>query len=156
MEKAIFEDYYVLVYKDMYKFALYTLGKREDAEDIVSEAVIDAYKSREKLRNHDAFKAWIFKILAVKCKRKLKEYINKTVEFKTEFLSETSNWNVDEAQDVRNAYAQLSEQERLIISMSVFGGYNSSEIGKILFLNSATVRSKLSRALDKMQKILSK
>lgn len=59
-------------------------------------------------------------------------------------------------QEVREAYLQLTEEERLIVGLSVFGGYNSKEIGESLTLNPATVRSKRSRALEKMRKSLEK
>ena len=134
---------------------MYTLGNPQDAEDVVSDAVVDAYQSYGKLRNQEAFRAWIFKILTAKCKRKLKEYVNKTVELEESGLArEDREWTVEESQDVRDAFFTLSEEERLIISMSVFGGYNSREIGKSLLIRDTTVRSKLSRAFDKMQKVL--
>ena len=145
MSQITFEENYRQVYRDLYRFALYTLGNPQDAEDVVSDAVVDAYQSYGKLRNQEAFRAWIFKILTAKCKRKLKEYVNKT---------EDREWTVEESQDVRDAFFTLSEEERLIISMSVFGGYNSKEIGKSLLIRDTTVRSKLSRAFDKMQKVL--
>lgn len=56
--------------------------------------------------------------------------------------------------DVRRAFASLSEEERTIVSMAVFAGYNSGEIGRILRLNANTVRSKISRSMGKMQKLL--
>lgn len=156
MRQEVFEDQYKLVYHDMYRFALYTLGHVHDAEDAVSEAVADAYQGMGRLRNDSSFRPWIFKILTVKCKRKLKEYVNKTVELDEDiFLGALEErWNVEENQDVRNAFFSLNGQERLIVSMSVFGGYNSREIGRSLFLKDATVRSKLARALNKMQKLL--
>ena len=58
------------------------------------------------------------------------------------------------ALDVRNAFFILSEEEQLIVGLSVFGGYNSSEIADMLKLNANTVRSKRSRALSKMECIL--
>lgn len=112
MDKCAFEEAYKSVYREMFYFALYTLGRRLDAEDVVSEAVADAWQNKEEA------------------------------------------WNVEEQQDVRNAFSKLGGQERMIISLSVFGGYNSQEIGKILFLKSATVRSKLARALNKMEREL--
>ena len=145
MSQITFEENYRQVYRDLYRFALYTLGNPQDAEDVVSDA----------LRNQEAFRAWIFKILTAKCKRKLKEYVNKTVELEESGLAqEDREWTVEESQDVRDAFFTLSEEERLIISMSVFGGYNSKEIGKSLLIRDTTVRSKLSRAFDKMQKVL--
>ena len=156
MNQADFEECYRQEYRDMYRFALYTLGNPHDAEDAVSDAVVDAYAGVHRLRNPESFHPWIFKILTVKCKRKLKEYVNKTLELdEAAFLdSREEHWNVEENQDIRAAFFTLSGQERLIVSMSVFGGYNSREIGRTLFLKDATVRSKLSRALEKMQKKL--
>ena len=155
MSQITSEENYRQVYRDLYRFALYTLGNPQDAEDVVSDAVVDAYQSYGKLRNQEAFRAWIFKILTAKCKRKLKEYVNKTVELEESGLAqEDREWTVEESQDVRDAFFTLSEEERLIISMSVFGGYNSREIGKSLLIRDTTVRSKLSRAFDKMQKVL--
>ena len=155
MSQITVEENYRQVYRDLCRFAWYTLGNPQDAEDVVSDAVVDAYQSYGKLRNQEAFRAWIFKILTAKCKRKLKEYVNKPVELEESGLArEDREWTVEESQDVRDAFFTLSEEERLIISMSVFGGYNSREIGKSLLIRDTTVRSKLSRAFDKMQKVL--
>ena len=57
-------------------------------------------------------------------------------------------------QDVRDAFLKLEEEERLIVSFSVFGGYSSEEIGGMLKMNAATVRSRKSRALGKMRRML--
>lgn len=155
MSQIMFEQYYRQVYQDLYRFALYTLGNPQDAEDAVSEAVVDAYQGFQKLRNQESFRPWIFKILSVKCKRKLKEYVNKTLELGDSFEDKGQReWNIEESQDVRDAFFTLNKEERLIVAMSVFGGYNSREMGEILKLREGTVRSKLSRALDKMQKKL--
>ena len=141
---ALYEE----VYQDMYKFALYTLGHPQDAEDAVSDAVMDAYRSFSKLRKKQSFRPWIFKILSIKCKRKLKEYVHKTVELPETLSMEHS---MDEDIQVQQAFSRLSDEERLIISMHLFGGYSSREIGRILHLNDNTVRSKESRALEKMR-----
>ena len=76
--KEAFGELYKAVYQDMYRFALYILKNPEDAQDAVAETVADAYASITKLRDCEAFKGWIFKILSNKCKRKLKEYTRKT------------------------------------------------------------------------------
>ena len=68
---------YEEVYQDMFRFALYTLKNRQEAEDVVSETVLDAWKGIRTLKNEDAFRAWIFRILATKCRQKLKSYLNR-------------------------------------------------------------------------------
>lgn len=155
MEKAAFEEHYRMVYQDLYRFALYTLRNEADAEDAVAEAVADAWKGLGSLREDYAFRKWIFRILSIKCKRKQAEYsrpvtsIDGNEEKIMQLCQESSD--LDAAQDVRNAFWQLEQEERMIVSMSVFGGYTSREIGEVLALKSTTVRSKLSRSLDKMQ-----
>ena len=42
----------------------------------------------------------------------------------------------------------------MIIVFSVFGGYKSDEIGRMMDKNAATIRSRKSRALEKMRVIL--
>lgn len=148
----VFAKYYETVYNDMYRFALYTLKNPHDAEDVTGEAVADAYASIEKLRNPEYFRGWIFAILSNKCKRKLKEYVDKTVEL-PEQLSDTTQ--MEEDLHVREAFAQLEEEDRILISMKVFGGYKSQEIGKLMDMNDNTVRSRISRGLQKMRQMLS-
>ena len=143
-----FARLYEEVYQDMYRFALYTLRNRQDAEDAVSDAVADGYGSFHKLRQPESFRPWIFKILSAKCKRKLKEYVHKTTELPQDLSSES---NLTESLQVRQVFARLSDEERMIISLHLFGGYTSREIGEIMGLNNNTVRSKESRALDKMR-----
>ena len=57
---------YSNIYKELYRYALFTLRSQQDAEDCVSEAVIDAYRTIGNLKNEESFKAWFFKILSAK------------------------------------------------------------------------------------------
>lgn len=148
----VFVRYYESVYKDLYRYALYVLKNPQDAEDVTGETVMDAYASIEKLRDPQSFRGWIFKILSNKCKRKLKEYVEKTVELPEDLPGSDS---VEEAIAVRSAFASLSEEERQMIGMKVFGGYKSREISAILDVNENTVRSKIQRGLNKMRAWLS-
>lgn len=145
-----FARLYEAVYKDMYRFALYTLRNETDAEDAVSEAVTDAYASIHKLRSADAFKAWIFRILSNKCKDRLKEYTRKHVNLEDVKAEVYHEEELAESLHVRKVFGELADEERLIVSMHVFGGYTSREIAKILHMNHNTVRTRESRALKKM------
>ena len=48
--------------------------------------------------------------------------------------------------------ASLSEEDRMILLLHIFGGYTSSEIGKMLRMKDSTVRSREKRALEKLRK----
>ncbi len=151
-DQQTFIRLYEGVYQDLYRFALYTLKNTHDAEDVVGECVADAYAGFGKLRSLDAFRSWIFRILSNKCKRKLKEYVDKTEELPQDWQDDGQN--VEEGAQVRQAFSLLTKEERLIISMHIFAGYTSREIGRILHKNENTIRSKESRALKKMKEFL--
>ena len=72
-----FAALYGTVYQDMYRFALYMLCHPADAEDAVSETVMEAFAGIKKLKTDELFKNWIFKILSNRCKAKLREYCKK-------------------------------------------------------------------------------
>ena len=139
------------IYTELYKFALYTLRHPQDAEDAVSEAITAAYENITKLKSETAFRSWIFTILANQCRKKFRGR-----EEGDELTEELAQPEADHAQslDVRAAFGTLSEEERMIVSFSVFGGYKSGEIGEMLQLGAATVRSKKNRALEKMRCVL--
>ena len=155
IDAKAFTELYRGVYRDLYRFALCMMRHPQDAEDAVSEAVLAAFENVHKLRNEDAFRSWIFQILANVCKKKLKSMERKEVELKEEDVSEEMPELTDGLrEDVQKALLVLSEEERLVVAMSVTAGYNSKEIGNILNLNPSTVRSKRKRALEKMSWVL--
>ena len=69
--------------------------------------------------------------------------------------SEGSIENAENRTMIQTAFTVLSEEEKQIVSMTVFGGYDSLEIAQMMNLNRNTVRSKYSRALTKMKNFLS-
>lgn len=150
-DRHSFATLYSHIYKELYRYALFTLRNQQDAEDCVSEAVIDAYRTIGNLKNEESFKAWFFKILSAKCKRKIKDYYKAPVQ--TEFPYDNFA-DIDTGIDLKTAFFTLSAEDRMIISLTLFGGYNSKEISKIIKMNSNTVRSRYSRALDKLRAML--
>ena len=150
-----FAKLYSLVYKDLYHIALCNLRNQHDASDVVSEAVLDAFTSIKNLRDLNAFKAWIVRILTVKIKKKQREYIENNgtqdiEDVEQEITGEISNNGLD----IMEAIAKLEENERLVLSLNIVAGYTSEEIAKMCDTKSATVRSKLSRAKIKLRQQL--
>ena len=126
-DTAAFAELYGTIYKRLYQFALYTLGNTQDAEDVVSAAVMEAFENIGKLRKEDAFSAWMYRIVANMCKQKMREYYQRG----EELTEENGGWD---------GY--------------VWGGYKTREIAQILAMNENTVRSREHRALQRMEKQL--
>lgn len=148
---------YELYYKDMYRFAYYMLDSQQDAEDVISETVLDAFTGIRNLKKPEKFKAWIFQILSTKCKRQIAAYVSNKEHLKTDVPEEnliTEDHPYAEHIDVQSAFSALNETEKMIISLMVFAGYNSRETAKILKSTEGTIRSAKSRAFTKMSKFL--
>ncbi|MEE0706838.1 MAG: sigma-70 family RNA polymerase sigma factor, partial [Adlercreutzia sp.] len=108
-------------------------------------------EKRGQLRRDEAFKSWLFQIAANTCRRKLKRD-GCMVPAESEAMEPPDGPQLDQADAaaVRQAFALLGEEDRLIVGLSVFGGYRSHEIGSLLQMNPSTVRSRRKRALDQM------
>lgn len=151
-DKAAFQELYREVYQDLYRYALFVLKNKQDAEDVVADTVIDAFYSIQKLRSASSFKAWIFKILSSKIKQKLKEYARAKKEDAV-YPDLQDHTNMTAQVELFSVLGHLSETEQQIVLLSIIGRYTSAEIGQILSLNAATVRSKLSRSLTKLRSL---
>ncbi|MDE7293696.1 MAG: RNA polymerase sigma factor [Oscillospiraceae bacterium] len=159
-DAGAFAELYSLVYKDLYRIALLNLNNQHDASDVVSDTVLEAYTSIKNLREPKAFKAWITKILTVKIKNKRKEYaqvnnlqrdFDDVDESKLEDVKQEISF---EALEVMEGFAQLEEEEKIVLALSVVSGYSSEETARMLGTNANTVRSKAARAKAKLKKLI--
>ena len=153
--------------QDMYRYAFYKLGHREEAEDAVQDAVLEAWRQLENLRSVGAFRGWIFKILAGCCNRRIRRIVRERE--KTEaagaqlqtavskrdgqmtLSAEAAGEQTASRMALEQALARLEAEEREIVLLSVVAGLTSAEIAEQTGLQPGSVRSKLSRSLAKMR-----
>ena len=151
-----FGELYGMYATELFRFAYYYTGSQTTAEDCVSEAVCLAFENLPQLKKNEAFRSWMFKILFNCCKKAQKiKYLesgNAEISSVTELSAPTEDHN--EKISLKNALKKLSDEEREIIILHYAIGYNSKEIGDILGMKDATVRSKLSRAVAKIREML--
>lgn len=159
-DKQAFSNLYNSVAEDLYRLALYTLGNTYDAEDIVSETFIEAYKGISGLRDEKSFKPWIMKILYIRCKRKIAQYIkdkpNTDIDEALDIADETLNLeeNISEKSALNSALNKLAPDERSIVILAAVHGYTTKEISKMMELPHGTVSSKLHRTYIKLRNLL--
>ncbi|MCR4999227.1 MAG: RNA polymerase sigma factor [Lachnospiraceae bacterium] len=162
-----FAELYQEIYIDLYRYALYILRNAEDAADAVSDAVLDGFRQRGTLRERERFRQWMFAILANKCKHKCKEYAKRRAFEWTDQAEEGDDSTVDQLADetvpdisrnvwIRELFYKLDVEEREILSLHLFAGYSSQEIGHYLGQPAGTIRSKEHRALEKLRKEMGK
>ena len=141
--------------------ARWLLRNRADAEDVVQEAVLRAYRFFEHFRGGDA-RAWLLQIVRNSCYTWLEK--NRLSELMTEFDEEMHQRpsaspealavQSDERQQLTVALESLPPRSREVLVLRELEGCSYKEIGEITGIPIGTVMSTLSRARERLQQIL--
>lgn len=137
-----------------YSRALYRLAKtrlyyEDDILEAVQRTIVIAYEKINTLKKESSFKSWIFKILINNCNQIHNENNKLSFQFTEEDFYEKSdiNSNIFFA-ELMNL---LDTDERTICILYYQDQYTTQEISKILNINHNTIRTKLSRAKNKIK-----
>lgn len=152
-DKNAFAALYLSYKDDLYRYAYFKLRDSYDAQDAVSACITEAFSGIGTLRKAGAFKSWIFQILYRCCCGIIAGRVRRenAVSARENTVAEDK---LHLAAELGEALDALSSEEREIVLLSAVAGYTSREIAGMLNLNSNTVRSKLSRGLQKMRTFL--
>ncbi len=150
-DKELFEDYFRKYKDDVYRVAYYYTKNRDDAEDLVQDTFIRAYKFFSKFKRNTNFKSWILKIMRniyiTKSKKKSKEKSikNHELDFSKDYSLEDDYLDNVTISEVRDAILMLPREFREVIMLSDISGLMYEEIAKIIKVPVGTVRSRLHR-----------
>ena len=143
-----FRHLYEQIYKELYRYALSVMKDSFDAEDAVSDTILAAYRQIQKLKDENAFRSWIFVILSNKCKRM---HSKRRYDEHIDNMDIPADSNMEDELIVRMQYENLDCESRIVIGLSVFAGFSSDEISKIIHKRPGSVRAIKSRALQKLK-----
>ena len=143
----------------MYKVAKSILKNEDDVCDAIQNALMSAYTNLSKLKNNQYFSTWIIRILINKCydiaRENQKRYSNviDITEYNTdEGIKTYDNYNSDSI--VENVLNKIDEDLKTITVLYYYNDYSVTEISEILSIPEGTVKSRLSRARNKMYEII--
>lgn len=134
----------------LYKAAKAILNNDDDIADAIQETVIAAYKNIKSLKNDDYFKTWLTKILINKCKDIIAK--NKDVLTLDDYLEEGYTQEFLSKFEIEDMLTNLSKEQKLVISLYYISQFNTREISEILKESEGTIKSRLSRARNKIRK----
>ncbi len=163
-DSKAFAELYSAIYKELYYYALCNLNNQDDAADAVSDAVLDAFSGIKNLRDEDAFKGWMLRILTAKIKRKQAEYVRDREYLTSTIVTDDDGEDVImdiptreskyEGIELLEHIESLSQNEKMCFSLNAIYGYTSDEISKLTGINAATVRTYLARGKTKLRKLI--
>ncbi len=125
-------------------------GQRDDAEELAQEAFCRVWEKLPTLRQPERLVSWLYRIahnLAVSEGRR-----PRPVTLPAEPAAATPR--DDPGADVHRAVAQLSDEHRAVVALRHFAGLSHEEIARALGVPAGTVRSRLSRAYERLRPLL--
>lgn len=137
----------------MYRVAKSILSKEEDVEDAVSEAILKAYKNIKSLKDESFFKTWLIRIVINESNNIYKKRNREIAVENEHFIKLQVN---DKYKDITlyNAINTLDDDLRTTTILFYFEDMKYKDIAKILDVKEGTVKSRLSRAKEKLYNIL--
>ena len=154
-----FCDLYDLYRVRLYRYAYYKLSDRDDAEDALSSCILSAWAEIGKLKDPEAFPAWIFRILRGACAGIIRTQIAGKKAASLDYpegASEVRSTAADPETSaiLMDALSTLDEESREMVLLSAVGGLTGKDISEMYGMPQGTVRSRLSRSFAAMRKMM--
>lgn len=140
--------------QSLYKVAKSILWSDEDAADAIQDTIFSCWRNLNSLKEPKYFKTWMIRILVNKCKDCLKK--NPSAFGDEELFRFAVNDVSIENVEWKETLKLLDEKYRLVLLLYYIEGFKTSEIGRILELPEATVRTRLARGRERLSAIYQK
>ena len=152
-------------YQEMvYTYAFQKVRNEADAQDIMQEIFLQAYRRLYQLRHPHLFRSWLYTIMSNECKRwlvrvtkkrrreiVLEEATDEALRIEPSHAVPVEGWQVN----LEQAISALPDESWIAVSMFYMGDCSLKEISEFLGVSVNTVKSKLHRARQQLGGALS-
>ncbi|HEY1899205.1 MAG TPA: sigma-70 family RNA polymerase sigma factor [Steroidobacteraceae bacterium] len=140
---------------ELLRFAWWLARNRAVAEDVVQEALLRAWRSRDSLKDPAAARSWLLTIVRREHARLYERKRLEITDLDQVVAAEDSQLasDGDELVGLRLAITQLPDEYRVPLVMQVLGGFTTDEIAKELALSTPAVLTRLFRARNRLRRI---
>ncbi|RUT72951.1 RNA polymerase sigma factor [Ancylomarina longa] len=152
---------YELYYKAMYNTSLRIIKDPHEAEDIMQEAFLAAFKNIRKYKGKVSFGAWLKRIVINRSLDYLKKKKLELFPLNEELYklsNDNEQYDIEDTKEqievLKNGINLLSTGYRITLNLYLIEGYDHEEIAKILGISASTSRSQYLRAKKKLIQIL--
>ena len=142
------------------------IGDFHIAEEITQDTFLKAYNKLAALKQSQSFASWLYVIATSRCNSWLHKKYRRTVLMQgidtlhpqkttySEHVVEENERIAEEAQRdvVKKLLAKLGESERTVMTLHYFAEMSCSEIGRFMGVSTNTIKSRLRRAQQRLQK----
>ena len=153
-------EIYKIYYRQMYNTSLRIVNNTAEAEDIMQESFLDAFRKIGDYTGQGDFGGWLRRIVVNNSLDTLKKR-RPEVELDENYSGMTdeeddATANIEyRIEEIRKAISLLPDSYRIIISLFLLEGYDHEEIAQILNISYGASRTRFSRARQKLLSVLS-
>ena len=159
-QEEIFTKLYEEYASSMYGICLRYTKNADDAQDVLQDGFIKVYNALERFKGESKIKTWISSIMIntainhYRKKRVLNTYSAEENEVEVLKIDKTDVINKMSADELLELINFLPEGYSLVFNLYVIEGYKHREIAEMLDITEGTSKSQLSKARNKLQKLL--
>lgn len=152
--------------RSVFRLAYRLTGNEQDAEDVVQESFLRAYKQLDRYDGRASFHTWIYRIAAnyaLDLLRTRKRMDQRKGEEETSVIenipasalpADRLVYSAQLSERIDSAMRELSEQERTAFVLRHFEGFSIEEIGQSLGVGESATKNSIFRAVQKLRRSL--
>jgi RNA polymerase sigma-70 factor (ECF subfamily) len=137
----------VALMQTLYRVSYSQLSQKSDRDDAVQECLLKAWNKRSQLKDERFMQTWVIRILINEC-HNIRKKRNRELS-KDQISIPVAPADADH--ELHDALLKLDDSLRLPILLHYIEGYTLREIAQILRLPQGTVKSRMSRARQKLK-----
>lgn len=149
-------------YYDHYvRFAVHLVGNREDAEEVVQDAFLRAYRALDRYEERERFGAWLLRILVNRARTVSAIGRRRELMFpdrREDTLPEASEAHPSERaalrEEVARALSQLRPEQREAFLLHYVEGLSYDEMAVVSGSGVSALKMRVKRACDRLREIL--
>jgi RNA polymerase sigma-70 factor (ECF subfamily) len=159
-DQRAYKELYDLYSRAMFNLCFRFVGDKAEAEDVLQDAFINAFKSIQSFQGRSSFGSWLKRIVINMALSHLKKSKQKLLEHENVFESENTDIWTDEVdceltiQSVRECIEKLPTGFRIVLTLYLLEGYDHGEISGILGISESTSKTQYSRAKARLRTLL--
>jgi len=158
-------EYLVQTYQSMaYTIAIRIVKNSEDAEEIVQDSFLKAFKYLSDFRGASKFSTWLYRIVYHTAFSKIQREVLLTSDLdeSTQYISDNDEkndpWlglvNADRQKYIGRAIDQLKEDDRVVITLHYIAEKSITEISEITGLGRSAIKMRLLRGRHQLEVLL--
>ncbi|MCH5243084.1 MAG: RNA polymerase sigma factor [Muribaculaceae bacterium] len=139
----------------LFRFAFYRIGNREEAEDIVYEAILKLLEKNTKEIKLESVRSYLFRIVLNLCIDKQRNQNNDIVWIEELDIEDDAIDIAEklEFERVDTYLKNIEPQEADVIRMKIMGDITFVEISNILSIPQSTAKSRFKSGMEKLRKL---